>query len=285
MGNSIFVMGATGNVGAEIIRILHTQGEKVIAGTHSGGRSIAGVESRTINMESVSSMAQAFRGSQTLYLMQPLAEQMVSWNSNALAAAKEAGIKHVVRLSGAGADAKGSYAIGRPHGINDEAVRSSGMAFTLLQPVSFMQNYVNFHAASIKSQGAFYSPQGDGKVAFIDVSDLAAVAAKILSKPESHNGKTYVLTGPAAVSNNDVAEVIAKVAGKAVKYVNVPDSAAEDSMKTFGVPIWTIEALTSLNQIIRASYASAVSPEVQNLLGRAPRSFMDFAKVNSKAWA
>jgi uncharacterized protein YbjT (DUF2867 family) len=284
MSNTILVTGATGHVGSAVIAALRAQGQNVIAGVHSGGRRIDGVPARSIDLDDPASLRDAFAGVNTLFLMQPLDERMVTWNRHALDAAKRAGVTHVVRLSGAGAQPDGPFLIARPHGEADRDVRASGIAFTLLQPVSFMQNYVNYHGHAIQQQGAFYLSQGEGQVAFIDLADVAAVAAKVLGAPAAHAGKAYVLTGPQALSNADVANRIAAAAGKPVQYVNVPDEAAVEALLGMGLPRWNVDALLSLSQLIRQGHGAVVSGDVHRVLGRAPRRFEEYAATAAAAW-
>lgn len=286
MSNKILVTGATGNVGSALINTLRqsVRAADVVAAVHAGGRAVDGVASRTVDFADVGSLQNAMDGIGTLFLLLPLAEPMVSWTKNAVDAAKKAGVKHIVRLSGVGAESNSPYVILSTHGEADDYVKASGLAYTILQPVSFMQNFVNYNSHSIKQDGAFYQAQADGKVSFIDVRDIGDVAAAIVQNPTPHRNKTYTLTGPQALSNEEVALKISDAIGAPVNYINVPPEAAIQAMQNMGMPQWTVDALASLNELIRKGHSSQVTGDVSTVLGRPARNFGDFAKEHASAW-
>lgn len=286
MSNKILVTGATGNVGSALINALRksARASDVVAAVHAGGRGIDGVASRTVDFADPRSLQNAMDGIGTLFLLLPLAETMVSWTKNAVDAAKKAGVKHIVRLSGVGAAANSPYLILRSHGEADDYLKASGIGYTILQPVSFMQNFVNYNSHSIKQDGAFYQAQADGKVSFIDVRDIGEVAAAIVQDPAAHRGKVYTLTGPQALSNEEVAARISDAIGASVKYINVPPEAATQAMQNMGMPQWNVDALASLNELIRNGHSSQVTGDVATVLGRPARNFDSFAKEYGSAW-
>jgi uncharacterized protein YbjT (DUF2867 family) len=274
MPNPILVTGATGNIGRELVKQLKAAGAHVIAGSPSGESVARLVETRHVDFVDPASLKRAFQGIDTLFLLFPLQANMVELARNAVAAAKAAGVKHIVRSSGAGADASSPVAIARVQGEIDQLVIDSGIAYTLLRPNSFMQNFLNFYAGMIRG-GALYLPQGQGKVSFVDTRDIAAVAAAVLQQPADHAGKVYTLTGGEALSNADVAACIGAALGRTISYV---------PMRQAGMTAWSIETLMSLNRIIAAGYTAEVSPDVQRVLGRAPIRFDRFVADNLAAW-
>lgn len=282
MSHTILVTGATGNIGRELVAQLKAAGANVIASSNSG-RAVEGVETRRADLADAASLAHAFRGIDTLFLLLPLQADMVTLAGNAVAAARAAGVTHIVRSSGAGADAASSIAIGRVQGEIDRLVMESGIAYTITRPNCFMQNFVTYYAGMIRD-GALYLPQGDGKVSFVDVRDIAAVDATILRHPASHAGRIYELTGGEALSNADVAARIGAALGRKVEYVPVTDDAAIESMRAAGADAWSIDTLMSLNRMIAAGEAAAVSTDVQALLGRAPIAFERFVADYAGSW-
>jgi uncharacterized protein YbjT (DUF2867 family) len=286
MNQKILVTGATGNIGSALIANLRqsARAADVVAATHAGGRNIEGVTSRAVDYADPLSLQKAMEGIGTVFLLLPLAETMVTWTKNAVDAAKKAGVQHIVRLSGVGADANSPYLILRAHGEVDDYVKASGIAYTILRPVSFMQNFVTYQSHSIKQNGAYYLPQGDGKVAYIDVRDIGEVAAAIVQAPSAHQGKTYTLTGPVALSNEEAAHTIANAIDKPVQYINVPDEAAIQAMQNMGIPKWNVDALSSLNVLIRNGHSSQISGDVSKVLGRPARTFDAFTKEHAAAW-
>jgi uncharacterized protein YbjT (DUF2867 family) len=282
MAHPILITGASGTIGRELVQQLKDAGATVIAGS-SSGKTMAGVASRHVDFNEPASLATAFAGIDTLFLLLPLQADMVTLARNAVAAAKAAGVKHIVRSSGAGADPASPFAIARVQGEIDQLVIDSGIAYTLTRPNSFMQNYVNFYGGMLRG-GALYLPQGEGKLSLIDARDIAAVNAAILLQPAAHADKVYTLTGGEALSNADVARFASEVTGKPVVYVPVSDEAGIAAMREMGMDAWTVEVMMSLNKVIQAGYAAGVSADVQAITGKAPRRFADFARESVAAW-
>jgi uncharacterized protein YbjT (DUF2867 family) len=280
--NTILVTGASGHIGQLLVAELQRKGATVLAGTRSG-QTVAGVPARAVDFSDPAALRQAFEGVDTLFLLFPLAPNKLELARNAVAAAKAAGVKHLVRSSGAGADPASPMALGKLQGEIDQLIAQSGIAYTLLRPNSFMQNFVNYYAGMIKS-GTVYFSHAQGKVSFIDVADIAAVAAAVLQNPAAHAGQAYTLTGPEALSEAQAMQVISAALGRTVNYVAVPEAAAVKSMKDMGMDDWTVNIMSSLNQVIAAGYAAQVSPAVATLTGRPARAFADFVRDNVGAW-
>ncbi|KVD28620.1 SDR family oxidoreductase [Burkholderia ubonensis] len=282
MSSTILVTGATGTIGRELVTQLKAAGAHVIAGSASG-KAVEGVETRHADFADPASLANAFRGVDTLFLLLPLQADMVTLAGNVITAARAAGVRHIVRSSGAGADPDTPFAIGRVQGEIDRLVTGSGVAYTITRPNCFMQNFVTFYADMIRA-GALYLPQGDGKVSFVDVRDIAAVNAAILLSPDQHAGRTYDVTGGEALSNADVTARIGAALGRKIDYVAVSDDAAIASMRDAGMDAWSIDTLMSLSRLIAAGHAAAVSADVRTLLGRAPIAFERFVEDYVGSW-
>ena len=271
MSQSILITGATGTVGSQLLSALQAKGLDVAVMTSRPGHTVPGFRTLHGDFASPESLAAAFQGFDTVFLLQPLDPRMVTFGLNAVAAAKAAGVKHIVRSSGAGADSASPFSLPRAHG-------------TLLQPNSFMQNHITFNTAAIRS-GAFYAPHGEGATALIDVRDIAEVAALVLADPSAHQGQTYVLTGAQSLTDAEQAAILTGAIGRPVAYVDVPEAAASEAMAGMGFPALLVDWLMSLNAIVKAGYAAGQSPEVQRLTGHAPRSFESFAQEHRAVWA
>src|SRR5260370_29194809 len=155
------------------------------------------------------------------------------------------------------------------HRKMEEKLKGARMTWTILRPKSFNQNVVALFAQTIRSQGVFYSSMRDAKNSFLDVRDIAVVAAKALAGGE-HAGKTYELNGPEALSYSDVEEKISKHAGRKVQYVDIPVDAQGKAMLDQGMPAWQVDALLDLQGYYMSGKGGAVDPLLQNLLGRSP---------------
>ncbi len=283
MTNRILVTGATGHIGRELVRQLQQRGADFAVLTSPCGRSVPGVPSVEGDFADQPSLQRAFSGFDTLFLLLPLVLDKLELARHAVDAAKASGIRHIVRSSGAGADANSPLAIARLQGMIDRLVRDSGLGWTLLQPNFFMQNWVNLDAAQLKA-GAYHAPTGDGAISVVDVRDIADAAAAVLSNPQAHAGQTYTLTGAEALSNAEQLAVISHAVGRQIQYVDVPEAKAEQAMKDMGTPLVMIEWFLGLNHVIKQGWAAGISQDVKSLTGHAPRSFADFVTENVAAW-
>jgi uncharacterized protein YbjT (DUF2867 family) len=164
-------------------------------------------------------------------------------------------------------------------------MEDTGIPFTFLRPNFFMQNFVNFFSQSIKEQGAFYLPPGDGKVSFADVRDIASVAVQVLTKNDDgrHNGKAYTITGPEAISYSDVATILSEQLRKKISYVNISEDDARKGMKETDWDDWTINYMMELFNIIRMGYLSQVSV-IEDVTGKRAIPLNQFAKDYSTAF-
>ena len=176
----------------------------------------------------------------------------------------------------------------RLHREAEKIIDESGIQFTFLRPNDFMQNFVNFYAPTIKTNGSFYIPGGDAKVSFVDVRDIAAVATKVLMEHDEsetrHFGKAYNITGPEALSYYQAAEILSNAAGKKINYVNIPEADARRGMNDMGMNEWFINIALELFDNYRKGYASQISDAVESITGNKPISFAQFAMYYAGAF-
>jgi uncharacterized protein YbjT (DUF2867 family) len=187
------------------------------------------------------------------------------------------------------ADVEPGTIIGRLHRQEEKIIEESGITYAFLRSGAFMQNFINFFGQTIKNQNAFYLPAGDGKVSFVDVRDIAAVVAKLLTKNngnrgQQHENKAYDITGPEALSYSQAAEIISKEIGKKISYVDIPEEDARKAMKGIGMEDWLIDAIMELYNIIKAGYASQTTNTVEQIIGRKPTSFAQFVRDYSNSF-
>jgi len=281
--SGILVTGASGTIGRELMAALKSRGISATAMSSRAGAGSSGTPAVQGDFLRPETLEQAFRGFDTIFLLLPLTPELPAMGRNAIAAAKAAGVKHVVRLSGGGADADSPIAIARVHGEIDRELRNSGLAWTLLKPVSFMQNFLSYHLEQILG-GAYYAPHGKGATALIDVADIAESAAAVLANPAQHAGKSYNLTGGEAMDDAAHMALISAATGRQISYVDIPEDAARGAMSGLGYPPIMVDWLMSLNAAIKAGYSGTVSHDVELLTGRPPRRFADFVRANAQAW-
>jgi uncharacterized protein YbjT (DUF2867 family) len=280
MANKILVTGATGNIGQPLVTELKALGADFDI---MSSKAQAAPNARLGNFGDAASLTDAFRGIDTLFLLFPLVENKLQLAKNAAEAAKAAGVKHIVRSSGAGADPNAGFALPKLQGQIDEILIATGIPTTFLRPGGFMQNYVTYQSQAIKD-GTIHMADGGKSQALIDARDIAAVAARVLTHPSAHANKAYTLTGPNDFTGAEAATIISKALGREVKHMSVPAEAAVDAMKQWQMPGWLIDLMDSLNKIVSAGYASGVSPDAENILGHKPRTFEAFVSEHVAAW-
>lgn len=283
MSNRILVTGGTGTIGRELVKQLKARGADFAVMSSQPQTRIEGAAVIAGDLADPAALERAFTGFDTLFLLLPLVPNKVELAENALAAARRAGITHIVRSSAAGADASSPASIAALQGKIDDMVKATGIAYTLLLPNAFMQNHVTFNAAQIKA-GALYAPLGEGAVSMIDARDIAEAAATVLVAPAAHAGSSYALTGSEALTSAQQMAIVSKAIGREVKFVDVPEQAATDAMTKMGMPAVVVDWLTSLNNVFRQGWASGISGDVQKITGRAPRTFAAFATEHANAW-
>jgi uncharacterized protein YbjT (DUF2867 family) len=240
-----------------------------------------GIEQVAGDMANPDSLASAFEGVEQFFSVTPFVEKLVQLGINAVEAAKEAGVRHIVRSSAMGASEDG-ITMWRWHRDVEKAIEASGISYTILQPNTFMQSYLA-NVESIKRDGAFYLPQGDGKVSVVDARDIAAVAVVALTQ-RGHEHKKYVITGGEALSNHDIASKFSTALGRNVRYVDVDEKQAEQSMVKAGLPAWMVKALLELFEVSKAGRVVEVSPAVEQILRRKPISFDQFLTKNASSF-
>jgi uncharacterized protein YbjT (DUF2867 family) len=281
---SILVTGASGNIGSEIVKQLLgvAPAVSIKAAVHSrqnvknvkdGDR----VKAIPIDYNEPDTLRQALKDVDKLFLLTPDVPNAAYLASNAVTEAKKAGIRHIVKQSVMGANLEADVGTMRLHRQVEEIIEQSGIPFTFLRPNEFMQNFINFHSPSIKGNNAFYIPLEDAKVSLVDVRDIAAVAVKSLIDEDRHKNKIYLITGPEALSYHQVAEILSNTTGRKIDYVNISEEEAKTAMKEIGMSDWLINTVSELSDYFRKGKASEISSAVEEVTGRKPISFSQFA--------
>lgn len=280
----ILVLGATGTTGGEVARQLIAVGHTprlLVRNLEKAAEFEGKADLVHGDLDRPASLAAALKGVSKVYMVSAGAS-VAALEGHVVDAAKRAGVGRVVKLSVITAD-QPALTFARWHAQSEQHLMASGMAWTMLRPGNFMTNSLGW-AATIKSQGAFYQPTGDGKWAPIDPADIAAVAVKVLTH-EGHEGHAYTLTGPESLSAAGQAAVAAKVLDRPVTFVDVPPEAARDGMLKSGMAPVYVEALLDLLSVMKRGGADLVTGEVERLLGRKPATFESWMRRHSAAFA
>lgn len=281
----ITVFGATGNTGSPLVDTLLAKGAAVRAVTSDPAKvenlKAKGCEAVTANFTDPAALERACAGAERIYLVTPAHVDMPRWKANAIAAAKAAGVRHVVLATGLGASPKAKLTFGKWHSETQELLKESGLDWTFVQPTYFMQNLL-WQADTIAKDGVYYDDLG-GPVAWIDARDIADVAAEALTGA-GHEGKTYGLTGPEALTGADIAAILSDVTGRAITCapLSVEDSRA--AMIAAGMQEEVAAAMVELASIAPKGYLAGIETTVSDVLGRPARRLRDFIAENRDAF-
>jgi len=282
----ILITGATGTVGGETVRQLAALGAPVraLARSPDKARSMlgAGVEVAAGDLNDRASLDAALRGVERAFLVVPVDDRSVAQHENFIAAARRAGTRQIVKLSGMGAGLDSPVAFLRWHAEGVKMLEASGIPFTQLLPNSFMQNLL-LAAPTIAGEGSLYQPGGDAKISHIDARDIAAVAVKALTEA-GHEGKGYVITGPEALSFAEIADKLSQVLGKPVRYFDIPPEQYRQQLLQFGVPEWQADAVLALYAFYREGKGAVVTNSVTEVTKKSPITFDQFARDYSDAF-
>jgi uncharacterized protein YbjT (DUF2867 family) len=279
----ILITGASGNVGQEVLKQIAKTGRPVRATFQSlekAAAAPAGVDAVIMDYNQPVTVRAALRDVERVFLVGPVAASLPELERKATDEIKRAGVRQVVKLSAMGPP---TITFPRQHRESEDYIKASGIGYTFLRPNGFMQNMVIYNGATITTQKAFYGSQGEGKVSHIDLRDIAAVAVRTLTE-DTHLGKVYTLTGPEALSNSRLAEILSATLGYVISYVDLSPEQMKQALLSAGTPEWSANGILELNELYRTGGASTVSEDVEHILGRKPTDFGQFSRDYSESF-
>jgi uncharacterized protein YbjT (DUF2867 family) len=284
----ILVAGGTGAIGGEVVRLLSRADApaRAVIRNLKQRQELPGITWVSGDLSKPATLPAAFAGCTKLFLLTPNGENAGELQHNALAAAREAGIAHVVKLSAFGASPKSNSLIGRIHYQIEKELEDSGMAWTMLRPHHFSQNLLS-QAKNIVKDGVVYSSSGDGKIPFVDTRDIAAVAVVTLTPPgdQSHEGKKFVVTGGEKISYREATQILSQAIGKPLRFVDEPPDRARARLIADGQAPVLVDSLLAIAAYQRAGGPTeTITTVVKDLTGKAPRTFADFARDYADAF-
>lgn len=279
----ILVTGATGNVGAEVIRLLQQQNCHVVAAVRNPDKAqqILGnnIDCVPFDFTNSNTFTSAFLGVNKLFLVRPPALANLSKDiAPALQAAIAAGVEHIVFLSILGAERNKVV----PHSQIERYINELGIKFTFLRASFFMQNLNTTHREDIKN-GELFLPAGNGKTSFIDVRDIAAVAVRALIE-DGHSNRAYPLTGNEALTYYEVADIFTSVLGKQIRYTNPSLLKFIWVMRSRGLKLDFVLIMAAIYTTARLGLAGAVTPDTEQLLGRPPLTMRQYVEDYRQFW-
>lgn len=282
----ILVTGGTGTSGGEIVSQLAATGTPFRALVRNPSKAAAlkltGVEIVPGDLSQPQTLPPTLRGIDQLFLLSSPDPRQVEWEGNMIEAAKNAGVRHIVKFSAMTAHPDCPSQFPCWHGQIEEKIQASGISWTFLRPTFFMQNLLSL--TEMIKQGTIYQPAGDAKAGFVDAGDIAAVAVEVLTEP-GHEGKVYDITGPEALSYHDVARIVSQAVGKPVAYQDVLPSAARQMMFGLGMSPWLVEGVLDLMEQMRAGKYSVLTDVVREVGKKEPNTLEKFAREHAKLLA
>lgn len=281
----IFVTGATGTVGGEVVKLLLEQDVPVRALSRDPAKAKIDPRAAVIagDISKPETFAKSLRGADALFTV-VFGPNMAEEEAELARVARDAGVKHIVKLSalGPGGASGQREGIAGLHERAEKALAASGVAWTVVQPTAFMSN-VMFQREPIVRMGKLFSNYGDGKIPYVHPRDIAAVAVAALTSP-GHEGKAYPVTGLEPLGVADLARILGDVIGRKIEYVQVTDEATAQTFRSHGMPEAIVGALLPFGAIVRSGRAAEVLPTVRNVLGREPFTFAEWAREYAGAF-
>lgn len=283
MSSPILVIGALGNVGAEVVKHILAKGGKVRAADIDpqkiSERFGAEVESVRFDFTDPSTYQATFNGVEKMFFMRPpqianIQRDMVP----AINAAKRAGVKYAVFLSLIGIE-KTTYV---PHYKVETYLRQINLQTTFLRCSFFMQNLNTVHRAEIRDHNEIFVPVGGAKTSFIDARDIGAVAAVALL--DEHAGKNYDLTGAEALDYWEVAQIMSEVLGRKITYRNPNPLHFFFASLRRGAGLAFALVTTGLYTSTRFGMADIVTNEVEKITGLKPIAFRKYVMDYKEHW-
>lgn len=287
VGVMILVTGAGGTVGRALVHELTALGQHLRLAFNSTTKAEEAMKNGhaavVLDFAQPATVAPALEGIDALFLLATGGLGQAEREAMVTSLAKAAGVRKLVKLSIL--DAAGeAYAFARIHREAERAVEASGLEWTHLRPNAFMQNFSNFMARPIKTQGLFFEPVVEPGISRVDVRDIARVAARVLTEP-GHGSKAYEITGPEPITNERAASELSRALGREIRYVPVSDEAARANMISSGVPEFYADYLVDMFRHQRSGAAARVTSTIRELTGRDATRFTDFVRDHAAAFA
>ncbi len=276
---TILVTGATGRVGSTLLPLLRERGHRVLAVTRNPGAADAltalGAEPVIADLRTPETLADRLSEADAAFLATSDAPDQDAVEAGFIAAAAQAGRPHVVKLSAQSAGLSPPRSFGIFHRRAEQTLEASGLPYTILRPTFFLQSLLLF-APDIAKKGKFVAPAGRGRIAMVDIGDIAAAAATVLAEPAHHN-RTYTLTGPSAHSLPEVAARLSARLGSKVGYTSPPAFVARLVLPfATGMPRWQSNLVVDLFSALKAGAQEAIGDDVDRLTGRPGTSLDSF---------
>jgi NAD(P)H dehydrogenase (quinone) len=279
----IGVTGATGRLGGRVARRLAAAGveQRVLVRDPSRAPELPGAVAQQASFENTDAVRKALTGVATLLMVS--ASENPDRRAQHLSfvdAAAAAGVEHVVYTSFAGAGPDCTFTLGRDHWATEEHIRGSGRRFTFLRD----NLYADFLVGMLDEAGVIRGPAGDGRVAAVAMDDVADAAAAALLDPTAHAGATYTLTGPEALTLDEVAATLSAALNRTVRYERETVEEAYASRASYGAPRWQLDGWVSSYTSVANGEMAEVTQDVERLTGHPATSLAELLARGASAY-
>jgi NAD(P)H dehydrogenase (quinone) len=283
----IVVTGATGSIGRYLVTCLREQRVpfRALVRSQDKGQEL-GCDFTVGDFGDPDSVARALKGADALFLNAGGAvpadgdQPMIGQQKAAIDVAVDAGVSRVVKISVWGARPGGPLATGA-HWQIEQHLKASGLAWSVLQPSGFMQNFIT-GAGALSIDGRLIDGYGGGAVSYIDCYDIAACAAALLTGP-ARDAESFILTGPEPLTYAAITHRLSAALGQTIEHVTLTPAELAATLKSRGLPERFADDVATLAAGVAAGSLAATTPAVHDLTGRAPRTFDQFTSANLPA--
>ncbi|MBT2564680.1 NmrA family NAD(P)-binding protein [Pedobacter sp. ISL-68] len=283
----VTVFASTGKVGREVLKYLSDAGVHCRAITRdiSKAKELPFVEWVKGDINNKNEIASLLSGTQKIFLNSGVSENMVEIQNNIIDAAQEIGINHIIKLSTPSARADAKDSVGAWHWQIQKSLEESGIDWNVLQPQSFMQNWLGDFAKTIRSERKIYSSAGEGKRAFIDTRDIGKVAARLFTSSSDNINQIIQLSGAQLVSYYQFADAISDAIGEQVTYISQTPGESSVRLRNNGVPDFLVNITLAIDNNQRIGMGEKMlTNNVKLITEDIPFSIHDFAAFYSKAF-
>jgi uncharacterized protein YbjT (DUF2867 family) len=279
----ILLTGATGTTGRRVARRLTKWGYRFSALVRDPDK-VTGLKSSKVELiegdfGKPDSLKRAMEGIEHAFLLPPNTKDQFRLERNFIDAAREAGVRYLVKYSAIGADPDSPSRLLRWHGEAEKYLEQSGIRHSIVRPDIFMQNFTNLYAEQIKEQKQFRLPFGDARCGWVDVRDIGRLIARLLTE-NGHKNNVLTVTGPESLSCEDAAEVLSNAVGKKIQYVDLKPKEFKKEMMESGVPETMAEAVTELYKLVSEGLCDVVTDTFYEITEKQPRTFDEFVDDN-----
>ena len=272
------VTGASGNVGGVVARLLSERDLplRLLANTPSRAPKLPGAHAVQCSYEDTPASREALSGVEILFMVSaPESEDRLSKHLAFVDAAAASGVRHIVYLSFMNAAADATFTLARTHFHTEEHIKASGMTYTFLRD----NFYADFFVELPDEEGRILGPAGDGRVGVVAREDAGRVAAGILADPGRYENQTLDVTGPEALTLEEITQILTRVWGRPVTYVRETVEEAYASRKKWPAAQWQYDSWVSTYTSIARGEMDVVSTTVRDVTGRDPLTFEEVARA------